>query len=155
MAVNPPTTPVIPEIEALETIEAIAPHLLNNPQIDVSADDKESGHITDNKADNWRIFEATSYTAKCNGCIGITKSGYDVRNTVYSPNGHRVIAVDPNVIEIGTLVEIRLADGTTFKARALDTGGAIKGNRIDLLKSKRSKALEFGRQDVELRVISE
>src|SRR5690554_3211015 len=51
------------------------------------------------EAADWVTFEATAYVALCDsGCTGITATGYDVRNTIYSPKGHRVIAVDPSVV---------------------------------------------------------
>lgn len=102
----------------------------------------------------WRTFEATSYTAHCDGCIGITKTGVDVRHTTRH-NGRRVIAVDPNVIALGSVVEVRLSDGSTFEAEAQDVGGAIKGARIDLLVADKATAWQFGRQSVELRIITE
>ena len=102
----------------------------------------------------WITFEATAYVAFCDtGCTGITATGYDVRNTVHSPKGHRVIAVDPSVVPLGALVAVKLADGTTFKARAMDTGGAIKGRRIDLLIGSVKEARAFGRQSVEVRIL--
>ena len=103
----------------------------------------------------WATFEATAYVADCDGCSGITKTGYDVRNTVYTPEGLRVIAVDPTVIPLGSTVEVRLSDDDTFTAKALDIGGAIKNMRIDILVDSYDKAIQFGRQDVELRIISE
>jgi 3D (Asp-Asp-Asp) domain-containing protein len=103
----------------------------------------------------WHTFEATAYVALCDtGCIGITKTGIDVRNTV-THEGKRVIAVDPSVIPLDTTVGIRLADGTTFEATAQDTGSAIRGNRLDLLVSTEDKAWQFGRQTVEVRIIKE
>lgn len=103
----------------------------------------------------WTTFEATAYVADCDGCSGITKTGYDVRNTVYTPEGLRVIAVDPAVIPLGSTVEIRLADGRTFKAKAIDVGGAINNYEIDILVDSYDKAIRFGRQAVELRVLKE
>jgi 3D (Asp-Asp-Asp) domain-containing protein len=103
----------------------------------------------------WATFEATAYVADCDGCSGITKTGYDVRNTVYTPEGLRVIAVDPAVIPLGSTVEIRLADGRTFKAKAIDVGGAINNYEIDILVDSYNKAIQFGRQDVELRILKE
>jgi 3D (Asp-Asp-Asp) domain-containing protein len=103
----------------------------------------------------WTTFEATAYVADCDGCSGITKTGYDVRNTVYTPEGLRVIAIDPAVIPLGSTVEIRLADGRTFKAKAIDVGGAINNYEIDILVDSYDKAIQFGRQDVELRVLKE
>jgi 3D (Asp-Asp-Asp) domain-containing protein len=103
----------------------------------------------------WTTFEATAYVADCDGCSGITKTGYDVRNTVYTPEGLRVIAVDPAVIPLGSTVEIRLADGRTFKAKAFDVGGAINNYEIDILVDSYDKAIQFGRQAVELRILKE
>jgi 3D (Asp-Asp-Asp) domain-containing protein len=103
----------------------------------------------------WQTFEATAYVALCDtGCIGITKTGIDVRNTT-SHQGKRIIAVDPSVIPLGSSVEIHLSDGTTFEATAQDTGGAIRGNRLDLLVSTEDRAWQFGRQPVEVRIIKE
>jgi 3D (Asp-Asp-Asp) domain-containing protein len=101
----------------------------------------------------WTTFEATAYVADCDGCSGITKTGYDVRNTVYTPEGLRVIAVDPAVIPLGSTVEIKLADGRTFKAKAIDVGGAINNYEIDILVDSYDKAIQFGRQEVGLRVL--
>ena len=103
----------------------------------------------------WATFEATAYVADCDGCSGITKTGYDVRNTVYTPEGLRVIAVDPSVIPLWSTVEIRLADGRTFKAKAIDVGGAINNYEIDILVDSYDKAIQFGRQAVELRILKE
>jgi 3D (Asp-Asp-Asp) domain-containing protein len=105
------------------------------------------------EAPEWITFEATAYVALCDtGCTGITKTGVDVRNTT-THEGKRVIAVDPSVIPLGSSVEIRLVDGTIIKATAQDTGGAIRGNRLDLLVSTEDKAWQFGRQTVQLRIM--
>ncbi|MGG4089701.1 3D domain-containing protein [Bacillus licheniformis] len=105
------------------------------------------------KTSAWRTFTMTAYTAFCaEGCTGITKTGVDVSHSIYY-EGARVIAVDPSVIALGSTVEVRLADGSNFRAKAIDTGGAIKGARLDLLVANESDAVQFGRQSVELRVI--
>jgi 3D (Asp-Asp-Asp) domain-containing protein len=107
----------------------------------------------------WRTFEATAYTADCHGCIGITKAGYDVRNTVFyeglDGQSRRVIAVDPNYVKLGSIVEVRYSDGKRFEAVAGDIGGAINGHEIDILVGNEATAWEFGRQDVEVRIIDE
>ncbi|MBY9082581.1 DUF348 domain-containing protein [Paenibacillus sp. HN-1] len=54
----------------------------------------------------------------------------------------RTIAVDPDVIPIGWWVYI---EGLGFR-RAEDTGGAIKGNKIDVYYDSLSHALNFGRK---------
>jgi 3D (Asp-Asp-Asp) domain-containing protein len=60
-----------------------------------------------------------------------------------------VIAVDPEVIPLGSIVYV---PGYGY-AIALDRGGAIKGNRIDLFFHDPQKALEWGVREVEIIVI--
>ena len=62
--------------------------------------------------------------------------------------------VDPAVIPLGTALTIRLADGTEIDAIAADTGGAIKGTRIDVLMANLYDARHFGRQKVKLLVLN-
>ena len=66
-----------------------------------------------------RVF-ATSYDKTCPGCNEVTASGL--------PTGYGVVATDPKVIPLGTKLFI---PGYGL-AVAGDTGGAIKGNKIDL-----------------------
>lgn len=99
--------------------------------------------------------EATFYTPRCAGCIGITATGLDVRNTIYTPEGHRVIAVDPSIIPLGSTVQVTLENGDSFTARAEDTGGAIKGRKIDVLVATKSEAYELGRQTASVEIIDE
>ncbi|MEC0399922.1 3D domain-containing protein [Bacillus subtilis] len=102
----------------------------------------------------WQTFEASAYTADCpEGCSGTTATGIDVTGTIYHA-GKRIIAVDPSVIALGSTVEIKQADGTTFEAVAQDTGGYIKGAKIDVLVADEADAVQFGRQSVQVRVIN-
>ncbi|WP_232460795.1 3D domain-containing protein [Bacillus halotolerans] len=119
---------------------------------------KENNENTnENKPANpnaWQTFQASAYTARCpEGCSGITATGIDVTGTIYHA-GKRIIAVDPSVIALGSAVEVKQADGTTFEAVALDTGGAIKGAKIDVLVADEADAVQFGRQSVQVRVIN-
>ncbi|MGG4144835.1 peptidoglycan DD-metalloendopeptidase family protein [Paenibacillus algorifonticola] len=93
-------------------------------------------------------MEATAYIAKCYKCSGITKSGTDVR--VWKD--WKIIAVDPSVIPLKSMVEL-VVDGVSWgEYLADDTGGAIKGNRIDILMETEQQALNFGRKQVVVRV---
>lgn len=97
---------------------------------------------------------ATAYDAFCDtGCIGVTATGYDVSNTVYK-DGYRIIAVDPSVIPLGSLLYVETKNNS-FVGIAEDTGGDIKGNRIDVLMENRSIAYDFGRQNVSVTVVRE
>ena len=89
-------------------------------------------------------MEATAYTAFCEGCSGTTYTGIDLRA---NPD-QKVIAVDPNVIPLGSEVYVE----GYGKAVAGDIGGAIKGDRIDVFMADRSDALDFGRKSVEVKV---
>ncbi|URO01773.1 lytic transglycosylase [Bacillus phage 268TH002] len=113
--------------------------------------------VNENKTEKqnaWQTFEASAYTADCpEGCSGVTATGIDVTGTIYHA-GKRIIAVDPSVIALGSTVEIKQADGTTFEAVAQDTGGAIKGAKIDVLVARETDAVQFGRQSVEVRVLN-
>lgn len=102
----------------------------------------------------WRTFEATAYTARCNGCSGITKSGIDVRHTQVDGDGRKIIAVDPRVIPLGTALDIRIGN-EIIEAVAEDTGGSIRNREIDVLMATEEDALAFGRQDVKIRIVSE
>lgn len=107
---------------------------------------------SDSASSNWMTFNASYYTAYCSeGCTGVTVTGYDVSNTIYY-NGLRIIAVDPNVIKLGSIVEVK-TPYETFKAIAYDTGGAIKSNKIDVLVSSEQEANKLGRHNVQLRVL--
>lgn len=88
--------------------------------------------------------EATAYTAYCTGCSGISKTGINLRA---NPN-LKVIAVDPRVIPLGSKVWV---EGYGY-AVAGDTGGAIKGNKIDLHMATKKQAYSWGRRNVQIKV---
>lgn len=111
--------------------------------------------IADEPAESWRPFTATAYVALCDtGCTGITRAGYDVRETQYY-EGYRVVATDPDVIPLGSRFTVRLAGGYEFAAIAMDTVGAIKGAKIDVLIADLDGAKQFGRQAVQIRIDNE
>jgi 3D (Asp-Asp-Asp) domain-containing protein len=89
--------------------------------------------------------EATAYTANCEGCSGTTKTGIDLKA---NPN-QKVIAVDPDVIPLGTKVHVE----GYGEAIAGDTGGAIEGNKIDVFIPSESEAKQWGRKDVQVKIL--
>lgn len=82
-------------------------------------------------------FTITYYCpcVKCNGKYTTTATG-----AKFQP--YKTIAVDPKVIPLGSLVHIQ---DLTYIAE--DTGGGIKGNRIDICVSTHQEALALGRLD--------
>ena len=85
---------------------------------------------------------ATAYSTSAH-----ENGGYTV-SAVGNPLRYGIVAVDPNVIPLGSTVYVTSADGswTYGIASAEDTGGAIKGNRIDLCYESESETRVFGRQ---------
>jgi len=69
-----------------------------------------------------------------------------------------VIAVDPKVIPLGTKLYVESTDdGKSWQygyCVAGDTGGAIKGNKIDLFFNTRSECLQFGRRSAIVYVLN-
>jgi uncharacterized protein YabE (DUF348 family) len=88
---------------------------------------------------------ATAYTGDCSGCSGRTATGIDLRS---NPN-MKLIAVDPSVIPLGTRVYV---EGYGY-ALAGDTGGGIKGNKIDVFFSTKSAAYQWGLRRIKVRVV--
>lgn len=91
------------------------------------------------------VVTATAYTAYCNGCSGTTALGINLRE---NPD-LKVIAVDPSIIPLGTKVWV---EGYGY-AIAADTGGAIKGNKIDVFMPSNNAALSFGRRTVTIKIL--
>src|SRR5699024_2400110 len=84
---------------------------------------EEKSKKTSNSGESMTM-EATGYTAKCDGCTGITATGIDLN----SNSNKKVVAVDPSVIPLGSRVHVE----GYGEAIAGDTGGDIKGDRIDV-----------------------
>ncbi|MBR5536046.1 MAG: Fic family protein, partial [Clostridia bacterium] len=89
--------------------------------------------------------EATAYTSAADECgksDGITASGmmFEVG----------VVAVDRRQIPLGTKLYIESLDGKYVYGYciAADTGGAIKGNKVDLAMNTKSECFQFGRRPV-------
>jgi 3D (Asp-Asp-Asp) domain-containing protein len=68
----------------------------------------------------------------------------------------RTVAVDPNIIPLGSLLYIESESplvGGFYVAE--DTGSAIKGNRVDIYMESKERAFRFGEQDVEVTIMKE
>lgn len=85
------------------------------------------------------IMEATAYTWTGNRTATGT---WPSRGTV---------AVDPEVIPLGTKLHIE----GYGEAIAADTGGDIKGQRVDLYMDSYEEAIRFGRREVQVEVVRE
>ncbi len=88
--------------------------------------------------------KSTAYTP-AESVRGITATGINIKK---NPN-MKLIAVDPKVIPLGSKVWV---EGYGI-AIAADTGGAIKGNKIDVLMPSVNNALNWGRRTVTVKVL--
>lgn len=84
------------------------------------------------------MFRVTAY-CPCVKCCGEWADGYTYTGVKATAN--RTIAVDPDVIPLGTKVEI---DGREYIAE--DIGGAVDGERVDIFFNLHDEALEWGVQ---------
>ena len=99
---------------------------------------------------------ATAYDLSFESCgkrpgdkyYGLTASGTKVRPGV--------VAVDPKVIPLGTKLYVKSLDGTKDYGFAVaeDTGGAIKGNKIDLFFHNSKDVYKFGRRKVKVYILN-
>jgi 3D (Asp-Asp-Asp) domain-containing protein len=64
-----------------------------------------------------------------------------------------LIAADPSVLPLGSRVRLE-HPGYSGEYLVADTGGAIRGRRIDIWTPSASEAMRFGRRTVKLTVLS-
>jgi 3D (Asp-Asp-Asp) domain-containing protein len=77
------------------------------------------------------VFEVSCHTGK-----GITASG--------KPSSRETVSVDPKVVPLGT----RLVIDKVGPRVAADTGGAIKGRRLDIWEPSAAACTQFGRRQL-------
>jgi 3D (Asp-Asp-Asp) domain-containing protein len=87
-----------------------------------------------------RVFTATAYSLP-----GRTASG--------KPVSRGLIAADPALLPLGTRVRVE-AGSFTGDYVVADTGGAVRGRRIDIWTPTAREAMKFGRRAVKLTVLS-
>lgn len=111
---------------------------LNKPIVDNSADIATGtiGNVV-----KTLTMESTAYYGHGTTALGLKP----VRN----PNGLSTIAVDPNVIPLGTKVYV----SDYGLAIAADTGGAIKGNIIDVFLNSYEECYSWGRRQVTVQIL--
>lgn len=106
----------------------------------------------DVRNDETKPLVVKTVSVRTTNALTFVATAYSLRGKM--ANGQQVhagaIAADPRILPIGTIVRV---DGMgTFVVK--DTGGAIKGRRLDIWMKSRKDALHFGRRNVTLRIIS-
>jgi len=94
--------------------------------------------------DDFEVAPQT-YTATAYSLRGRTASG--------KPVSRGLIAADPSVLPLGTRVRV---EAGSFSGEYVvgDTGGSVRGRRIDIWTPTSREALQFGRRAVKLTVLS-
>jgi peptidoglycan DL-endopeptidase CwlO len=146
---------------ALQTLNSLVPQLStdsvkakaknyissgNKKLADLIAKEKENE--TKPVSNDNDTYKAT-YTMTATAYAGGTLTAMGLK-PVRDPNGLSTIAVDPTVIPLGTKVYI---PGYGY-AICSDTGGAIKGNKIDLYLKSEQECIQWGRRTVTLHIIA-
>jgi 3D (Asp-Asp-Asp) domain-containing protein len=91
------------------------------------------------------LVAPSSYVATAYSLRGRTASGRMV--------SRGLIAADPAVLPLGSRVRLE-HPGYSGEYLVADTGGAIRGRRIDIWTPSTSEAMRFGRRTVKLTVLS-
>lgn len=143
-------------VEAVDEVKEVAPEKpIDNYTVAMNGSVKASrgASLSYSRA---IICNASAYDLSYSSCgknpgdrgYGITASGMRAQ--------YGVVAVDPSVIPLGTKLYIEAVDGswTYGYAVAGDTGGAIKGNRIDLFFNSNAEAMSFGRRQAKVYVLN-
>jgi peptidoglycan DL-endopeptidase CwlO len=146
---------------ALQTLNSLAPQL-STDSIRQKAKDyiisgnkklaemivKEKENDTKPVPNDNETYKAT-YNMTATAYAGGTLTAMGLK-PVRDPGGLSTIAVDPKVIPLGTKVYI---PGYGY-AICSDTGGAIKGNIIDLYLNSVQECIQWGRRSVTLHIIA-
>lgn len=130
----------------LETTEVLKSEITKNPVKEVVEVGTKKAVATPNGKNAKRVIvmQATAYDPTAG-----SKTAMGTRARVGA------VAVDPRVIPLGSKLYIESMDGFASYgyATAEDTGGAIKGNRIDLFYNSNAEANRFGRRNVKVYVL--
>lgn len=113
---------------------------------ETSAITEETNNTTETKTvnsallENARGFSATAYCLK-----GRTANGGSVRRGI--------VAADPRVLPLGTRIFLN-AGGYSGSYIVADTGGGVKGRKLDIWVPTCSEAVKFGRRSVSVSVVA-
>ena len=126
--------------EPVETVEEVDSPVYQTPEYPDEQSNNEFEYLISDD------FKLTHY-CHCALCCG--KAGQPTASG-RMPELGVTVGVDPKLIKLGSYLRIEIPDGnggyTVYraKARADDTGGAVKGNKIDVFVGSHQEALNLG-----------
>ncbi|HEX8352362.1 MAG TPA: 3D domain-containing protein [Pyrinomonadaceae bacterium] len=99
--------------------------------------------------------EAEAGTQASSPAVAFTATAYSLQGRTASGGGVRrgIIAADRKVLPIGTRVRLE-AGSYSGEYLVADTGGAVRGRKIDIWMPSTGEAMRFGRRPVKLTVLT-
>ena len=131
-------TPQQQSSTALPASSATRPRTVTQSQATDTAEEPETTQ-PDSETPPAQAFTATAYSLR-----GRTATGHQVRRGI--------IAADRRVLPLGTRVRLK-AGAHSGEYLVADTGGAVRGRKIDIWVPSTSEAMRFGRRGVQLTVL--
>lgn len=134
---------LVVDVQADISPEEAVPAVQVIPAVPEAAEEAENEQIETALLERAQVIEDCTVThydpcaACCGKTDGITASGVRATPGV-------TVAVDPAVIPLGSDVLVDYGDGELHYYRAEDTGGAVRGNHIDLCVESHEEALALG-----------
>lgn len=125
-----------------ETVEAKAGPVMPDAASATPSPTAEESSVA---AETTPVAPATTYVATAYSLRGRTASGRMVNRGL--------IAADPSVLPLGSRVRLD-HPGYSGEYLVADTGGAIRGRRIDIWTPSTREAMRFGKRTVKLTVLS-
>ncbi|MWV44891.1 hypothetical protein GRF59_14815 [Paenibacillus sp. HJL G12] len=132
------------QVETLEKSEIVVKQEQKEEEVQKNVNNSSKSET------EWKTYIVTAYdngyksTQKRPGDkdYGITKSG---EKTIEG----RTVSADPRVLPLGTVIYIE----NVGERVVTDTGGAIKGARLDLYFDSHKRAIQFGKQKLKVKII--
>ena len=131
----------------------------NDSQLKLNNSIEVSNLITDEKKlVKKTVSERKVVTAKAGSAAlnrgSFTATAYCLRGRTAMGHGVRrgIIAADPRVLRLGSRVNLG-AGAYSGQYLVSDTGGRIKGNKIDIYMETKSEAFAFGRQNLTAKIV--
>lgn len=137
------TPPATSEVKSSSTSSKSTPTATASTQSTPTVSRGGSGTASANRVIS---MVATAY----DGCYECNKPYYGYPSYIGLPLARGIVAVDPNVIPMGTKLYVE----GYGEAIAADQGNAIKGNRIDLFFDSHQEALDYGMKTVKVTILS-
>src|SRR5699024_4854194 len=119
----------------------------------VETDSKDSGN-ENNGSGKTMTMNTSYYGMDCAGCTGRTASGYNLSSGQTTVDGYRVVAADTSILPLHTKIKVTNPDGSSYNAIVLDRGGAIKGQKLDVLVGSEAESSSHGRHNTTIEVLS-